>query len=445
VTALSVQFKMIFVKSPQIKRESRLSWCALLFGAMSLYLWSTATLLFAQTPPAKNRGDIQEYDPNLPIIFLETTNQIAADRKVPCTFSMALPENRNPDATNIINALVRIHGASSQMYPKKSFGITLAAPQKLLGMRESAHWVLNAAFIDRSLMRHKLAYDLFRSLSSGPMHRFATASRFVEVHLNNRYSGAYLLMERIDSQLLQLRAYSSNDVAHACIYKAIDHGASFAHRNHDSYEQREPDPLLGPYWKPLDELNSFVSSASDSLFFHRDTGIASRVDLDNAIDFHLLVLLTCNKDGIDKNFILARDAPNERVPKPRFFFAPWDYDGTFGRHWNSTPLPHTIWLSNHLFDRLLGNPQYRQKFVSRWEQLRDTSFSAKTVQRMITENARTLGKAVSRNANRWPIREGIYPDRATFAQDTAQMKSWIEARVAFLDEVIHQRYGSREK
>ena len=37
-------------------------------------------------------------------------------------------------------------------------------------------------------------------------------------------------------------------------------------------------------------------------------GIAARLDLANAIDFQLLVLLTSNTDGITKNFILARSA-----------------------------------------------------------------------------------------------------------------------------------------
>ena len=109
--------------------------------------------------------------------------------------------------------IARVHGGVSQSYSKKSYGITLDAPISLLGMRKSAHWLLNAAYIDRSLMRHKLSYDLFRSLSSPNAPRFAVASRFVEVHLNGKYNGVYLLMERLDGQLLGLRPLNSNDVA----------------------------------------------------------------------------------------------------------------------------------------------------------------------------------------------------------------------------------------
>jgi spore coat protein H len=305
-------------------------------------------------------------------------------------------------------------------------------------MRESAHWVLNAAHVDRSLMRHKLSYDLFRALSAGDAKRFAAASRFVELNLNGKYHGAYLLMERVDRAMLELRSYDSNATSQACIYKAVDHGADFGQPGHAAYEQREPDPLVRPYWKPLDDFSRFVSAAPEAEFFHPETGIASRLDLDNAIDFHLLVLLASNMDGIDKNFIFARDALKTGAPRPRFFFVPWDYDATFGRNWNAVPVEPTAWLSNHLFDRLLKDAAYRKRFAARWKALRAREFSISNVHRLIDENARTLGDATNRNTARWRTLNG-YPDRLSFAEDVAQMKNWIKARAQWLDQEIEQQ------
>ncbi|GBL27859.1 hypothetical protein EMGBS8_18070 [Verrucomicrobiota bacterium] len=78
--------------------------------------------------------------------------------------------------------------------------------------------------------------------------------------------------------------------------------------------------------------------------------------MDNAIDFHLLVLMTSNLDGITKNYNLIRAGSTTVTPNPKFSFVPWDYDGTFGRNWDSSPVDAKTWLSNRLFDRLLGNP-----------------------------------------------------------------------------------------
>jgi len=389
-----------------------------------------------------NRSAASLTNGNLPIIFLEAKEPIVSERKVPCTVKMILPKSAGSENTNVLTGAVRFHGASSQQYPKKSFGLTLDAPVRWSGMRESAHWVLNAAFVDRSLMRHKLSYDLFRSLSATNAPRFAAASRFIEMNLNGKYHGAYLLMERLDRAMFELQRYDSNALHHACIYKAVDHAATFDRLGHAGYEQREPDPLIGEYWGPLDRFNRFVSTAKEAEFFDPDKGIAARLDLDNTIDFHLLVLVTCNMDGFDKNLILARDAPSTNAPLPRFVFAPWDYDATFGRNWEASRVGTRTWLSNHLFDRLLSQAEYRKKFSARWKQLRERQFSAQSICSMMDENAVTLGEAAKRNALRWHTLDGPYPDRLTFEQDLAQMKGWIAARLKWLDQEIDRLSGA---
>lgn len=413
------------------------------FGLIFLALALTTRAASAAELTQTNRPVVNytNFEPNLPILFLQTTQRIANEIKVPCFVRMVQPEGVAAGNTNARPGLIRYHGASSLGYPKKSLSLTLDKPAPWLGLRESKQWVLNAAYVDRSLMRHKLSYDLFRSLSVSNAPRFASSSRFVEVNLNGRYHGVFLLMERVDRALLELRRYDSNAPSQACIYKAVDHAANFSQPGHAGYEQREPDAETGEHWGPMDEFNQFVSRATDADFFHPETGIASRLDMDNAIDFHLLVLLTSNMDGIDKNFLIARNAPTKAAPKPRFFFAPWDYDATFGRNWEASRVEPTAWLSNHLFNRLLSNQDYQKKFAARWRHLRNRQFSVANIERLIDENARTLGEATKRNAARWKTATGPYPDRVTFEEDLTQMKSWVAARLEWLDQEIARRGG----
>ncbi len=378
---------------------------------------------------------------NLPVISLRAAKPIGSEPRVPCTVEWTMPGGGVAGSTGAMTGLVRFHGATSQGYAKKSFALTLDAPVDWPGLREGTHWVLNAAFVDRSLMRHKLSYDLFRSLSTDGAPRFASSSRFVEVNLDGKYHGAYLLMERVDAALLGLRRFESNAPAHAVIYKAVDHSANFAVPGHPGYEQREPDPQIRQSWGPLDELNAFTSRSPDAKFFDAETGAMSRFDVDNVIDFHLLVLMTSNMDGIDKNFILARDSPTPAVPKPRFFFVPWDYDATFGRNWEASRVGPTAWISSHLFDRLLGDAAYRGRFGGRWRQLRERQFSVGNLHRMIDENVRTLGVAASRNEVRWKDESGRYPDRLSFDEDVMQMKEWVVERTRWLDAEITRRGG----
>lgn len=371
----------------------------------------------------------------LPTLQLRAKAPIVADPKTACTVLLS-GSGETPLA-----GLVRIRGGVSRGAPKKSYSVTLDAPVSWLGMAASRHWILNAAFIDRSLMRHKLSYDLFRSLSTADAKRYAVESRFVEVVLNDRYDGVYLLMQRIDHSLLGLKPFEPDATAHACIYKAVDHAANFTQPGRQGYEQQEPDEAVKAYWGPLEEFNRFVSGAPDPEFHDPRAGIAARLDVANAIDFHLLVLLTSNLDGITKNFILARDVPKAGAPPPRFFFVPWDYDATFGRNWDATPVDATAWLSNRLFDRLLGDAGFRKAWAARWRRLREREFSLETLHRRIDENERTLGAAAGRNAARWQADAGAYPDRLSLPEDLAQMKKWIAARLAWLDAEIRRRGG----
>jgi hypothetical protein len=338
-----------------------------------------------------------------------------------------------------VSGLVRIHGATSQGYPKKSYALTLETPVPWLGMRASAQWVLNAAFVDRSLMRHKLSYDLFRSLSAAEAKRYAAASRFVEVHLNGEYNGAYLLMERVDRALLELRSYDATRPAPRASTRPRTITRTSPNRDTRDTNSANLTRLLrfiGSRWTT--SINSSAVRLTRSFTIRRKASPRAWT-LDNAIDFQLLVLLTSNLDGITKNFILARDAVMPDAPAPRFFFAPWDYDATFGRNWDARRVDATAWLSNHLFDRLHGSADFRKKFAGRWKQLREREFSVATIHRLIDDNARTLGDAAQRNATRWRTLDGPYPDRLTFEDDLAQMKAWAVARVKWLDAEIDRR------
>ncbi|MGB9602321.1 MAG: CotH kinase family protein [Limisphaerales bacterium] len=402
--------------------------CALVFVAFFCGMKSTAI--------ENRRGQLSptNFPINLPVVFLNTvSNKSVSGTPVPCIFRLETT-NRH-ELSNRYGGMIRFHGATSQGYPKKSYRIVLNTPVQLLDLRRSHQWVLNAAFVDPSLMRHKLSYDLFLSLSTKDAPRYAAASRFVELFLNDEYVGVYLLMERVDRQLLNLRKFETNDFVHAVLYKAVDHSANFGQTGYAGYEQQEPDFTKKPnYWQPLVEFNSFVSTAKNEEFFDKQSGIWSKLDIENAIDFHLLVLLTSNSDGITKNYYLARDGQEKPPLTVRFFFVPWDYDGTFGRNWDGSLYPHDVWLSNNLFDRLMQNRDYRKKFAARWNELRKSQFSERFIFDMIDKNVKELGEAVKRNSERWNQNQ-----QSIFYQDIQHIKNWVPKRLQWLDSEINRR------
>ncbi|MEI6247029.1 MAG: CotH kinase family protein [Verrucomicrobiota bacterium] len=370
---------------------------------------------------------------NLPVIRLETKEAIKSDARVGCTALLKMPTGYDGSDPSALQGQIKFRGASSQAYDKKSFALKLEKSKGWLGMPPNREWVLNAAFVDASMMRHKLSYDLFRAMGSETAPRFAASSRFVEVELNGRYHGVYLLMQPVDDLLVGLSPADKSDVTPAVIYKAVDHAANFAQPGHDGFEQRQPNPAIKESWGPLDDLYRFVSQAPDKEFFDPTLGIASRMDIDNAIDFHLLVLMTSNLDGITKNYNLVRRAVTATNPNPKFYFVPWDYDATFGRNWDGSMVDAKSWLSNRLFDRLLGNALYKTKYAQRWKALRSSLFTAENLSRMMDENVAALGPAALRNEKRWKNLNYANPQELTSTYDVVQMKRWVPLRLKWLD------------
>lgn len=129
--------------------------------------------------------------PSLPVIELSASQDISSEAKISCTVRW-IPSPTGVDRTEntkLLNGKIRIHGASAQSYEKKSLALSLDSPTRWLGLTSGRQWVLNAAYVDCSLMRHKLSYDLFQSLSSDGVRRHAASSRFVELRLNGQYHG----------------------------------------------------------------------------------------------------------------------------------------------------------------------------------------------------------------------------------------------------------------
>jgi len=62
-------------------------------------------------------------------------------------------------------------------------------------------WILNASYIDKTFMRHKLSYDLFREMSE---NNKAPVSSYIQLFDNDEYQGIYLLMQEMTASSLEM-------------------------------------------------------------------------------------------------------------------------------------------------------------------------------------------------------------------------------------------------
>jgi len=98
------------------------------------------------------------------------------------------------DYTSVTPATIKLRGNSTRGAPKKPYTIKLDTGLSILGMEKSKKWVLLANAFDKTMLRNKMAYDLAQRLR----FEYSPEGVFVEVYLNGKYAGLYLLCEAVN-------------------------------------------------------------------------------------------------------------------------------------------------------------------------------------------------------------------------------------------------------
>ena len=327
----------------------------------------------------------------------------------------------------------RIHyrGGISAGYPKHSLALKLDERYPLCGLPADKDWILNANYIDKTFMRHKLCYDLFRlmdeEVNRAPLCAYATLT------VDGHGQGLYVVMQKMDASTLGIDKGDSTSV----IFKEppVMYDERIVPQDPDNYYQQTfPKKRKDDRTAQAEAIVAFLQDSPDEVF---RAEVGQWFDLKNIADWQLLLLLSNNADGLRKNFFLYKvgDATPYRV-------APWDYDHSFGRDGDNEPnmLRDTVDCNRVvLLRRLWQWPEYRSQVARRWQQLRTEGlFTEATLNRMIADNAAQIEAAVKANELLWPVDNDIYYDANHFDAELDIMREFIGRNIERLDTLFNR-------
>ncbi len=365
---------------------------------------------------------------NLPSIHIHHPEEFSWTEKKACKISYTTTSDNL-----VFSAKIKRRGGISSKYHKGSFTFKMEKNWPLAGLPSENDWVLNAAYVDKTFMRHKLAYDLYREMSP---NNIASKVAFVELYINNKYTGLYQLTERIDSKRLHLDKTDKT----AAYYKGPPlfrkDQLSYVQDSLNYYHQKFPKIERLDKTSELDSLRSFLFNSSDSNFVNE---INQHFDLDNIIDWHLILLLSNNSDGILKNFYLYKQ--NKTTPHK---IAIWDYDHSFGRDgdYEYNMMQRNIRMEiNILFCRLmlLDVENYRARLKQRWSYLRENDiFSKKNIQNHIDSIDQQISGYIAKNQAIWPIDSKWYSDANNYKEEVEIIEQFIKIRLDYLDSYFKE-------
>jgi len=370
----------------------------------------------------------------IPIVQI-FSSQIMDDVRLPASFILTAPDAS--DNIQTCQIAMEKRGSSTSRLEKNSFSFEFRKKnnwatkeeQKILSMREDDDWILDAAYWDRSFMRNRISHDLFLDLWEIPYSNDGQSTikgEYVELFLNNEYFGIYILSERVDRKLLQLSKQNS------ILFKAVNDQLELRQKYNVQYPNEINRAGIFQAWEELTELQNLIESSGQREF---QSEILKYVNINNVVNFHILLMITSALDNAGRNYFLAR---NENG---KYFFVPWDLDATFGRYAFSSKWNPYVWKKNWN-DNFLLNPLMKEDFYiallkSRYAELRQNILLEEFIVSRFDEYYKLLynSGAYKRNIKRWPVTDEYYDDD-DFEKDFEYIKSWISRRIIRLDTIM---------
>ena len=369
---------------------------------------------------------------DFPRINITCEEELDNEDYINCTFELI--SNDESERVLPMKSKIKVRGFFNAKLPKKGYRIELSRRISLLGLRKDDDWQLFAMFLDLPHMRIKLSFDLWRTLQLTNPTAILPDSEYVSLYINGKFQGIYLLAEKNDRRLFELNN-PQNNIYSSLIFQAGSHETNFIDFSEDDWDQDWPNEDEGYYILDdiLTDLISFVRNSNDSEFFNPESGIYSKFNKLNLIDFYLFNFFILHKDFWSQNYFLVRnDHPS------KFFLIPWDFDSSFGQYFdrkyssNEDPTSEAI-SRNYLYFRLLNNEEFRNELKNRWFHLREELWTEEFILDMISDMYEDIKFILEIDANMWyqSIFEDNWKDKLQVSID--YLFEWIPNRLFFCD------------
>ena len=332
-------------------------------------------------------------------------------------------------------------------------------------MTADSSWALHGPFLDKSLIRNYLCYNL-----AGEIMDYAPNVRFCELFLNGEYLGLYLLTEKIgyrENGRIDFTKTDPNLTVTSYILQ-VDRGAADPRYNLETFgsdcyltrtkvragqghiEILYPGKTLTQ--NQYDYINSDFSRFEKAIFSfdynHPDRGYRRYIDVRSFIDFFLINEFTLNYDAPGLSTYLYKDVSG------RLNMCVWDFDAAFDYYRYSEVTPETFRIHNALwFQYLFKDKAFVDQVVDRYADFRKRFFNEEYLFQYIDETVAYLGPAIQRNYAKWGYSfnstyNGVNYDYLepesrnvrSFDEAIQQIKDTITLRLEHMDNNLDRLY-----
>ncbi len=401
------------------------------------------------------------FSSHLPLVLIDTGGAaISRETQLPVTVTVIDQPggyNHTTDAPALTNAaLINIRGKTSAEFPKKQFRINFIKKltsdnhvnRAVMGMPADTDWVLNGPYLDKSLMRNYLMYNL-----AGEIMAWAPHAKFCEVFINGNYEGLYVMTEAVTVGGNRVNVTTKKGAKGAVGYLLQRDMYVYIKSHIKTYSDYLGKTTydLGIEFPQADDLTeenvlyilNDVNAFEEKLYALQD-GDKSRayvdeIDMNSFVDYFIFNEFTMNRDAGAFSTFCYRD------PRGKLTMGPvWDFNNCLDNHIDPTAYDTFFMSGANWFNVLVLDHTFVNTVVYRYRELRKTVLSEERLLTMIDDIAAYLGPAAQRNFTRWdrvlqkdlltPAADGADRNVHSFEEAVAQLKNEIILKGRYMDE-----------
>ena len=372
--------------------------------------------------------------------------------------------------------LMRPRGNSSYYYAKKQYLLRFQnsnGKEKMVslgGMPEASKWVLNAPYVDRSLVRNLAAYNLGRELEKERgAEYFAPKGKPYEVYLNENYQGLYVLFEKIERSQHKVNLENIKEQEKHALHFLAEISA-----NDGDFETERKTSIkyIYPSLKKIEkieqenlkeaqfikesiqsDINSFESLLSSQKMLTNvlKNKTQSVIDIESFVDYIIVQEIFRNVDGY------RRSAYFQKSEDGRIKMGPlWDYDLAMGNlSFYKMDLTegwlyktnHSLFRNTFWFKSFLKNKIFQKKIQARYVFLREEGqlLSDSSIQTLVDKEMNSLKGSPLRDSERWHNTHNFVQSRILITKEKGEtpyehvsiLKRWLIKRLRWIDRNIY--------
>ncbi len=373
------------------------------------------TLIFMQ-------GSLPSLHVDVKAGFSSETIHQDKDAKIEALASIHGTENGEYDLAPK-NIEIKTRGNSTWAFDKKPYQIKFDKKQDLFGMGSAKKWILLANYVDGTMVRNKVVFDLGEKIGMP----YTCQSVFVDLYMDGEYLGVYQLCEKVEigdnrvplesdyGVIIEMDANRRVDAAEEIHFVTYTTEKAFVYKEYvTDFEEKDDPEVVELTNKVMDYIEyEIINPLEEELYYGGDDWefIESLIDVDSFINFYFINEFAMQCDATFSSTYFYTEGPGDKLHCGPL----WDYDRSFGIYEGGGYTQDTgaDFLKNIIdctdeqrvewFKLLFHYPEFVERVNEIYDETIREAFDAEAINKSIDEYEAYLRPSLRMNHVKWVV------------------------------------------